>query len=102
MSLTYKKIVNKPEIFSPLLVINQSDFEKTIGVLTPIWSNYLSRSYYRPGRAYKQDLGTMVILLLLYYKSYITQELLGYLFDLDKSNVCRIIKKLEPLLAKIS
>jgi hypothetical protein len=101
MSLTYKKILNKPEMFSRLLGINQSDFDKILEVLTPIWSNYLSRSYYRPGRSYKHDLGTMVILLLLYYRSYITQEFLGYLFDLDKSNVCRIIKKLEPLLVRI-
>jgi hypothetical protein len=101
MSLIYKKIVNKPEIFTRLLGIKQSYFEEIVEVLVPIWSNYLSNSYCRPGRAYKHDLSTMVILLLIYYRSYITQDFLGYLFDLDKSNVCRIIKKLEPLLASV-
>ncbi|MBX9889837.1 MAG: transposase family protein [Amoebophilaceae bacterium] len=88
MSLTYKKIVNKPEMFTRLLGINRLHFDQIVEVLTPVWCNYLSNSYYRPGRAYKQDLGTMVILLLIYYRSYITQEFVGYLFDLDKSNVC--------------
>ena len=43
----------------------------------------------------------MILILLLYYRSYITQEFVGYLFDLDKSRVCRIIQKLEPILATV-
>jgi hypothetical protein len=35
------------------------------------------------------------------YRSYITQEFVGFLFALDKSRVCRIIQKLEPILAKV-
>lgn len=43
----------------------------------------------------------MILILLLYYRSYITQEFVGYLFDLDKSRICRIIQKLEPILATV-
>ena len=36
----------------------------------------------------------------MYYRTYISQFFLGYLFNLHSSNVCRLFKKLEPLLAK--
>jgi hypothetical protein len=43
----------------------------------------------------------MILIVLLYYRKYITQEFLGYLFDLDKSRICRIIQTLEPILATV-
>ena len=41
-----------------------------------------------------------MLALLLYYRTYVTHEFIGYLFDVDKANICRLFKKLEPLLAK--
>lgn len=41
----------------------------------------------------------MILMLLLYYRSYVTQIFVGYLFGIDDSRVCRIIQKLEPMLA---
>ncbi|MEM2761057.1 MAG: transposase family protein [Nitrososphaerales archaeon] len=38
-----------------------------------------------------------VIMLLVYYRLYITCPLAGFLFDLDQSNVWRDIRMLEPL-----
>ncbi len=37
-------------------------------------------------------------MLLVYYRLYITYTLAGFLFDLDQSNVCRDIKKIESLI----
>ncbi len=37
----------------------------------------------------------------MYYRLYLTQLLLGYLFDLDDSNVSRVISKLRPLLLEV-
>ena len=37
---------------------------------------------------------------MIYYRTYISQFFLGYLFNLHSSSVCRLFKKLEPLLAK--
>ncbi len=39
-------------------------------------------------------------MLLVYYRLYITHTLVGFLFDLDQSNVCRDIQKIEPLIRK--
>ena len=39
-------------------------------------------------------------MLLVYYRLYITYTLTGFLFDLDQSNVCRDIQKIENLVRK--
>ena len=39
-------------------------------------------------------------MLLVYYRLYITYTLAGFLFDLDKSNICRDIQKIENLIRK--
>ncbi len=41
-----------------------------------------------------------LLMLLVYYRLYITYALAGYLFSLDQSNVCRDIKMIEPLVKK--
>src|SRR6476660_332456 len=38
------------------------------------------------------------LMLLVYYRLYITYTLAGFLFDLDQSNICRDIQKIEPLI----
>ena len=37
-------------------------------------------------------------MLLVYYRLYITYTLAGFLFDLDQSNICRDIQKIEGLI----
>ena len=37
------------------------------------------------------------LMLLVYYRLYITYTLAGFLFDLDQSNICRDIQKIERL-----
>lgn len=41
-----------------------------------------------------------VLCTLLYYRTYNSQEFLGFLFDLHESNICRLLKKIEPIMAK--
>src|SRR6478752_8698249 len=50
------------------------------------------------GRPFKLDLQNRVVMLLVYYRLYITYTLTGFLFDLDQSNVCRGIQKIEKLM----
>ena len=51
------------------------------------------------GRPFKIDLENRFLMILVYYRLYITYSLaVGFLFDLDqKSNVCRDIQKIEGL-----
>lgn len=50
------------------------------------------------GRPFKLDVKDRFIMLLVYYRLYITYTLTGFLFNLDQSNICRDIQKIEPLI----
>jgi len=39
-------------------------------------------------------------MLLIYYHLYITYTLAGFLFNLDQSNICRDIQKIESMIRK--
>jgi Helix-turn-helix of DDE superfamily endonuclease/DDE superfamily endonuclease len=49
------------------------------------------------GRPFKLCLQNRLLMLLIYYRMYITYTLTGFLFGIDQSNVCRDIQKIEPL-----
>ncbi len=50
------------------------------------------------GRHFKLDVKNRFLMLLVYYRLYITYTLSGFLFDLDQSNICRDIQKIEGLI----
>ncbi len=52
------------------------------------------------GRPFKLKLRERFLMLLVYYRLYITFTLSGFLFDLDQSNVCRDICMLESLVKR--
>jgi hypothetical protein len=49
------------------------------------------------GRPFKLNLENRFIMLLVYYRLYITYTLAGFLFDMDQSNIYRDIQKIESL-----
>jgi hypothetical protein len=51
------------------------------------------RSIGATGRYFKLDVKDRYLMLLVYHHLYITYTLAGFLFDLDKSNICREIYK---------
>ncbi len=52
------------------------------------------------GRHFKLNIKNRLMVLLVYYRLSITYTLTGFLFDLDQSNICRDIQKMEPLIRK--
>ena len=50
------------------------------------------------GIPFKLDVKNRFLMLLVYYRLYITYTLAGFLFDLDQSNICRDIQKIEDLI----
>jgi hypothetical protein len=50
------------------------------------------------GRHFKLDVKNRFLMLLIYYRLYITYTLAGFLFNLDQSNICRDIQKIEGLI----
>ncbi len=52
------------------------------------------------GRHFKLDVKNRFLMLLVYYRLYITYTLAGFLFDIDQSSICRDIQKIESLIRK--
>ena len=50
------------------------------------------------GRRFKLDVKDRFLMLLIYYRLYITYTLAGFLFDIDQSNIYRDIQKIENLI----
>lgn len=101
MSISYKILKEKPSMFVRLFGLSVKEFDMIIQKVESHWNQGLKETYKRPGRNFKLPLEDMVLMLLLYYRSYITQLFVGCLFGVDDSRVCRIIRKLEPILAKV-
>lgn len=101
MSLRYTKIVTHPKVFLRLFGVNSVQFNEIFTKVTPLWERQVLGNYKRPGRNFVLSLEDMILMLLLYYRSYSTQLLIGFWFGIDDSRVCRLIQRLEPLLAKV-
>ena len=56
------------------------------------------RSIGAGGRHFKLNLKDRFLMILVYYRLYITYTLVGFLFNLDQSNICRDIQKIESLI----
>lgn len=53
------------------------------------------------GRKFQIPLCDRLLMLLIYYRTYVSHEFIGFLFRVDDSTVCRQLRVLEPLLAGI-
>ena len=101
MSLRYTRIVNYPTVFLRLFGVKPSEFGEILTKVRPLWEKQVLGQYKRPGRPFALSLEDIILMLLLYYRSYATQLLVGFWFGIDDSRVCRLIQKLEPLLVKV-
>jgi len=101
MSLTYKTIKSKPQIFLRLTGTTVSEFEQIVSRVKPLWETLIEQPKKRPGRTGNLKMfEDKLLALLLYYRTYITHEFIGYLVGLHNANICRLFKKLEPLVAR--
>jgi len=108
--LSYDRLSKKPLLFKSftgLTVVEFNDiYDKAI---TKRYNKYenkrLSKRKNRKrsigaGRHFKLDVKNRFLMILVYYRLYITYTLAGFLFDLDQSNICRDIQKIECLVRK--
>lgn len=106
--LSYDRLSKKPLLFKSFtgLTVQQFDdiYDKEI---TKRYKRYevqrLSKIYREretgaAGRPFKLDLKDRFLMLLVYYRLYITYTLTGFLFDLDQSTIYRDIQKIERLI----
>ena len=109
--LSYKRLFKKPLLFKSFTGLTLQEFDN-------IYKKEIAKRYekheiqrlskrkenrerrYGAGRPFKLDTRDRFLMLLVYYRLYITYTLAGFLFDLDQSNVCRDIQKIEGLVRK--
>ena len=103
--MSYTRLSKRPLLFRSFTGLEISEFNE---IYTEIESKYneherkrLSRTKRErkvgAGRPFKLKIRERFLMLLVYYRLYITYTLSGFLFDLDQSNVCRDISMIEPL-----
>ena len=101
MSISYRLLSQKPVAFNRMVGMKVEDFDAILVKLAPLWEKKVIAAYLRPGRNLKLTLADMLMMLLMYYRCYTSHVYLGFLFGIDDSRVCRLFKRLEPLLASI-
>lgn len=101
MALNYYRLVRKPHIFLRMTGVTLNQFWQLIEKVSPLWEEQVEKLKKCEGR--RSSLPTLpdkVMTLLIYYRTYITHEFLGYLVGLHNSNISRLFKVLEPLMAQ--
>ncbi len=109
--LSYEKLSKKPLLFKSFTGLTVKEFDN-------IYNKEIAKRYEKheiqrlskrkdskhrkrdvgAGRHFKLDVKDRFVVLLVYYRLYITYTFAGFLFDLDQSNICRDIQKIEGLI----
>jgi hypothetical protein len=105
--LSYERLSRKPILFKSFTGLTVQEFDGIYEEIAKRYDNHeiqrLSKRNNRErsigaGRHFKLDVKNRFLMLLIYYRLYITYTLAGFLFDLDQSNIYRDIQKIESLI----
>lgn len=105
----YEKLLRKPSLFRMFTGLSIDEFDKLVADLAPVsLARAAKRSSRRPrqrkpgaGRKVKLSLADRVLLTLLYYRTYVTQEFVGFLFSVDKGTVSRKVQEISLCMAGV-
>ena len=98
--LSFDKLCNQNKTFSRLTGVKLSEFREIICKVRPKWEE-IQRKKKVSGRNSKlKTLEDEVLLVLIYYRFYVSFQFLEMLFELHESNICRHIQKIELILAR--
>lgn len=107
LMINVNKLFNKPNKLLRFTGLTIDQYKVLAERLKPLWEtaeyNRLWRSnrkrHLGAGRKYKvESLENKLLVILLWYRTYAVLELLGWIFQLDATNIGRLIGKLTPLL----
>jgi len=83
--------------FVRLTGVSVATFDGMLKQLAGPWEK-VQRRKAKPGRPW--DVGGLedhLLIMLIYYRCYITQEFLGFFYNVNKSAICRAIQRIEKL-----
>jgi len=102
-------IKKRQRLFRSLTGITIEKFNELLKQVTPLYEAAETKRLFKSKRMRKQgggrqkelDLPNQLLMLLMYYRVYVSQEFLGLIFGLHNCNVSRQITYLQPQLAKV-
>ncbi len=105
----HEKLLRKPSLFRMFTGLSASEFDKLVADLEPVWlarkaERAARRRRHRAsgaGRKAKLVFTDRLLLTLLYYRAYVTQEFVGFLFGVDKGTVSRETQELSLCMAGV-
>jgi hypothetical protein len=107
--LTYTQLAKTPAKFQRFTGLTVAEFDQLAAEVEPLWkaserARLVSRARQRVvggGGQYKlETFNDKLLVPLMYYRLYVTYELLSWMFGVHVSNLNRLVHRLEPLLAK--
>jgi hypothetical protein len=108
--LTYKTLQRKPKQFQAFTGVTVAQFAEILRALRPVYAEFEQERLNRldrkrkigGGRNFSLTLEDRLMVTLMYFRLYVSYALLGYLFNLDGTNVGREInQRMLPALLSI-
>lgn len=108
-TLTFiEKLLKKPYLFRRIFTLDIDEWQLLAEKLYPEWQELEKRRLLRKknrknqiGQGRPYELGSfenLLLVALLYWRTSIGYELLGFIFDIDQTTIKRIITRISPLL----
>lgn len=105
----HEKLLRKPSLFRMFTGLSASEFARLVADLEPVWLARKAKRAARrrrhrasgAGRKSKLVFTDRLLLTLLYYRAYVTQEFVGFLFGVDKGTVSREVQELGLCMAGV-
>jgi hypothetical protein len=98
--LSFQRLSKAPKVYKSLSGLSLKEFNDLIKKIEDNWNKLEAKKRHHGRNSHLPRLEDKILCVLIYYRTYITHTFLGYLFNLHNSNICRLFKKIEPLLAK--
>lgn len=104
--MSYRRLCKKPLLFRSFTGLTVLEFDQINREIESKYEEYERRRLLSKrkrkrdvgaGRPFKLKARERLLMLLVYYRLYITYTLSGFLFDLDQSNVYRDLTFIESL-----
>jgi len=108
--MTYEKLQRKPKHLQAFTGVTPAQYAEILKALRPVYAEIEKERLSRPdrkrkiggGRHFNLALEDRLLVTLMYFRLYVSFALLGYLFDLDGTNVGREIhQRMLPALLSI-
>lgn len=107
--ITLEKLRNKPEKCHAFTGLTPAEFDTVLAAVEPLYRSVQAerrdpssrRRAIGAGHPFTLSVSDRLLMTLIYWRVYLTQGLLGFLFDLDDSNVSREIRRMRQVLLQV-